>query len=54
MGKEPETILKPHKFQNGMFKASEFKGGRSEWASSEQDLIKYFAAWLVHPNEQSR
>jgi hypothetical protein len=37
-GKEPGVVLKPHRFRNGKFKASEFKGGRSEWAASEEDL----------------
>jgi len=37
-GKEQGIVLKPHRFRNGKFRASEFKGGRSEWAASEEDL----------------
>jgi len=53
-GKEPGVVLKPHRFRNGKFKASEFKGGRSEWAASEEDLKGLFKKGMVDSDEQSR
>jgi hypothetical protein len=47
-GKEPGVVLKPHRFRNGKFKASEFKGGRSEWADSEEDLKRFLRkGWSI-------
>lgn len=37
-GKEQGVRLKPHKFSNGKFKVSEYKGGPSKWLSTEEEI----------------
>ncbi len=47
-GKEPETILRPHKFRNGKFKTEEFKGGDWKWVETEEGLKQYLRrGWSI-------
>jgi hypothetical protein len=55
-GKEPGTILTPHKFKNGKYKTEKFKGGDWKWVESEDDLKQWLRGnWSIRmSNTDSR